>query len=291
MRHYGFSEEKNKRAQVFQDTQRLYTKNRQLAMAVLNSKTKQRFIGEKDQVATCEAKPNQDKAKIVVSKKRSFEAASAYTDKKVCVHNFASASNPGGGVVNGASAQEECLCRCSTLYPCLATDEMDKKFYGAHKRGFREGTLNALYNDDCIYTPDVVVFKTDEAIPELMDANDWYKVDILTCAAPNLRSVPSNTMNPNAGRKPVTISDEDLKKLHIKRAKRMLDIAKANGAQVVILGAFGCGAFQNPPKVVAEAMREAISEYLYDFQVIEFAVYCSPRDTANYDAFESIIRF
>lgn len=38
-------------------------------------------------------------------------------------------------------------------------------------------------------------------------------------------------------------------------------------------------------------IREAISEYLYDFQVIEFAVYCSLRDTANYDAFESIIRF
>ena len=49
-------------------------------------------------------------AQVIVSKKRSYESASTYKDKKVCVHNFASASNPGGGVTRGANAQEECLC-------------------------------------------------------------------------------------------------------------------------------------------------------------------------------------
>lgn len=74
--------------------------------------------------------------------------------------------------------------------------------------------------------------------------------------------------------------------LHKKRMGRILDIAKYFGAQVVILGAFGCGAFQNPPSVVARAMREVVMEHKRDFQIIEFAVYCPPQDTANYDIFK-----
>ena len=56
------------------------------------------------------------KERIVVSQKRTFDAASEYKGMKTAVHNFASATNPGGGVVRGANAQEECLCRCSGLY-------------------------------------------------------------------------------------------------------------------------------------------------------------------------------
>lgn len=47
------------------------------------------------------------------------------------------------------------------------------------------------------------------------------------------------------------------------------------------MGAFGCGAFCNPPEVVAEAFAETIKEFLYDFETIEFAVYCFARDTKN----------
>lgn len=57
--------------------------------------------------------------KVQVTKNRTMEAAKGYPNKKVCVLNFASACNPGGGVTKGAHAREECLCRISTLYPCL----------------------------------------------------------------------------------------------------------------------------------------------------------------------------
>ncbi len=68
-----------------------------------------------------------DETKIAVSKNRSLEVASSYAraGKKVAVLNFASATNPGGGVKHGSSAQEEALCRCSTLYPCLEQGNLE----------------------------------------------------------------------------------------------------------------------------------------------------------------------
>lgn len=94
----------------------------------------------------------------------------------MCVHNFASASNLGGGVVNGSTAQEECLCRCSSLYFCLNIQEMWDGFYRPHRKEH-----NPLHNDDIIYTPNVIVFKTDTASPRLMSEEGWYEVNVVTC--------------------------------------------------------------------------------------------------------------
>ena len=68
-----------------------------------------------------------------------------------------------------------------------------------------------------------------------------------------------------------------------------MEIAKNNGDEVVILGAFGCGAFRNNPKVVAAAMRNISQEYKYDFKVIEFAVFCRSDNTENYEIFNETI--
>ena len=203
----------------------------------------------------------------------------------MCVLNFASATNAGGGVVNGSNAQEEAICRCSTLYPCISDEKIVNQFHNKHREALKAGKMSALYNDDCIYTPRVSVFKTDTANPELMPEDKWFEVDVISCAAPNLRSKPSNAMNPNSGNKAVVLKPSELMELHMKRMRRILDLARSNGAEIVILGAFGCGAFQNPPDVVAEAMARVIKDYRYDFKAIEFAVYCSPRDTKNYDTF------
>ena len=44
--------------------------------------------------------------------------------------------------------------------------------------------------------------------------------------------------------------------LHLQRLERVFRVAAANGAEVLILGAFGCGAFCNPPAVVARAFKK-----------------------------------
>lgn len=96
-----------------------------------------------------------------------------------------------------------------------------------------------LHNNGCIYTPGVVVFKSDAYLPALLPEDEWYTVDVL------------------------------------------------------ILGAFGCGAFQNPPSVVAAAARTVVKDYLLCFGAIEFAVYCRPEHEENYTEFAkklSVIR-
>ena len=59
----------------------------------------------------------------------------------------------------------------------------------------------------------------------------------------------------------------------------------ANKAEVLLLGAFGCGAFRNPRKLVAELFSEFTEKYRGCFDVIEYAVYHTERETVNYEAF------
>lgn len=271
--------------EVFENTMEMCRTEPALAAAIKAANSAQSLIPESQPVAFS-ADGKSGRANITVSRKRTLEAASDYAraGKKVCVLNFASASNPGGGVKNGSSAQEEAICRCSTLYSSLIQNEMWGGFYGPHRN-----SGNPLHNDDCIYTPGVVVFKTDTNYPKAMPQSDWYSVNVITCAAPNLREKPSNSMNYD-GSTAVKISDADLKKLHEKRMERILSIAALNGNDVVILGAFGCGAFMNPPEVVADGMIPAIEKYRECFETIELAVYCSPRDDTNFRVFDRVMK-
>lgn len=271
-----------KNTMIFKDTEYMYQTNEKLKAAVKNSIDSQKLILA-DEMVDYEVAGG-CAGKIVVSGKRTLEASEKYAKqgKRVCVLNFASATNPGGGVVHGSSAQEEAICRCSTLYPCLNTKEMWDGFYGLHRRAD-----NPLYNDDCIFTPAVKVFKSDINFPELLPEAEWWDVDVITCAAPNLRNVPSNRMNPNAGSKKADISYDDLKTLHTARIQRIFEVAMANKADMMILGAFGCGAFCNPPELVAEVFAEFTEKYREYFDVIEYAVFHTGREMGNYEAFKN----
>ena len=275
---------RTKNAEIFRDTERRYTSDSTLMSTVQQSTQAQVFVAETDNIIIPSA-DNSEKAKVIVSGKRSLEAAESYAKqgKRVCVLNFASATNPGGGVVNGSSAQEECLCRCTTLYPCLNTDAMWSDFYKPHRKA-----NNPLYNNDCIYTPNVCVFKSDTNFPAPLPKEEWWNVNILTCAAPNLREQPSNSMNPHAGDKAVKITPAELEKLLTKRIRRIFEISSANENEVLILGAFGCGAFRNPPEIVAKVFSTVMKDYLYHFDTIEYAVYHTEREVANYEAFKKI---
>ena len=270
---------------VFEDTMKQYKSNAVLKAAVSNSIANQKFTGANEAVDLPQSKGYSPT--VTVSGKRSLEAAVEYAKlgMKTCVLNFASASNPGGGVTHGSSAQEEAICRCSTLYPCLNSGDMWGCFYTPHR-----AARNPLYNDDCIYTPDVYVIKSDTNVPKLLPESEWQKVNIITCAAPNLRPKPSNSMNPGAGDKQAKVTDEELAELLCSRVRRIFEIAAANGNEALILGAFGCGAFMNPPIVVAKVFAEQLKAFGSNFKAIEFAVFHTEREAQNYNAFKAVIK-
>lgn len=216
-------------------------------------------------------------AKVKVTKNSSFNAARNYNGK-VAVLNFASATNPGGGVTKGSTAQEECLCRCSTLYPVLSDSRFDIPYYGLHKR---DG--DALHNNDIIYSPNIYIIKSDNYTNLFRPST----VNVITCAAPNLRETPANAYKHERGERP-NISDKELLKLHENRGRCILRVAAENGNETVILGAFGCGAFKNKPEIVAQAYKNILPEFINHFKNIEFAVFCG-RDTVNYDTFKRIL--
>ncbi len=104
-----------------------------------------------------------------------------------------------------------------------------KSFYIPHR-----DAGDPLYNDDIIYSPDVQVIKTDTSMPERMVEADWYPVNVITCAAPNLREHPSNAMNPNAGSHAAQITEQELQVLLEKRIRRIFAVAAADHNSVLV---------------------------------------------------------
>lgn len=268
------------RIEIFQDTLEWIRTDSDLSASVRKAKEKTKVFYEDDYPKFDSSRTK--KQEVVVTDHRSFQAAMNLAkenpDARIAVLNFANAFHAGGGVVTGARAQEECLCRCSTLYPLLYRKTLRDSFYKHH---YDLGTQKA--SDSMIYTEGVVICKTDEDYPRRMKKEDWVTVDVMTVAAPDLRTSPNK--HANLIGEAINMNSAELFGYHVKRAIHILTIAAAKKADILVLGAFGCGAFKNDPNVVAKAYQVAIEVFPKVFEKIEFAVYCSPKDQKNYDAF------
>lgn len=266
---------------VFNDTMGWIAENPKLSASVAAGKKRTHVYFEEDYPRFDERKTYAEE--VTVTGDRSFQAAMRLRhenpDAKIAVMNFANAFHPGGGVKHGSNAQEECLCRTSTLYPLIHRKSLYNSYYKLHND---LGSPKAT--DSLIYTPGVIVCKTDEDHPQRMPESDWAEVDVITIAAPDLHD--SITFYDATLGHGTSMSDAELFACHVKRAIHMLTCAAAEGAEILVLGAFGCGAFCNDPDVVALAYRVAIEVFPNVFKKIEFAVYCPPGGSANYEAFK-----
>lgn len=275
---------REERIAVFEDTQNWIKVDEELLASIDYAKKHTQVFYEDDYPAFRLLKTYD--TDITVTKSRSFEAAMRLAGEnagsKIAVMNFANAFHAGGGVTSGASAQEECLCRTSTLYPLLYRRTLRDAFYAHHKK---LDTPKA--SDSLVYTEGVVICKSDEDLPQRLPKEEWVKVDVITVAAPDLRD-RSNMHVPLVG-DGAYMNDAELFGYHVKRAIHVFTCAAAKGVDILVLGAFGCGAFRNNPEVVARAYKTALAEFPKVFKKIEFAVYCSPRDMRNYEVFSSVL--
>ncbi len=178
---------------------------------------------------------------------------------KTAVLNFASYKNPGGGFLTGSRAQEEALCHESTLYNVLK--EMNH-FYEWNNLNLNKG----LYQDRAIYSPDIIFEREGEMV----------KCDVITCASPNWSAASHRC------------TLEENEKALADRIRLVLEIAKDNKVNTLILGAYGCGVFQQNPEVVARLFREIAKEVFknYSIEIIFAIIPALPGQTDNLAAFK-----
>ena len=160
---------REERVKIFEDTMDWINTDKDLSDSVNNAKNHTEIFYEDDypefnQKNICDTQ-------ITVTRHRSFEAAIKLhkTDitSKIAVLNFANAFHAGGGVTTGSSAQEESLCRTSTLYPLIYRKYLRDTFYKHH---FERNNPKAT--DSLIYTEGVIICKTDEDLPQRMKKED-----------------------------------------------------------------------------------------------------------------------
>ena len=113
----GFVDYREINRAVMDNTMEMCSHINALKDSIDNSVRNEYVVYQSEAFEAGDVKPNPE-IKIIVSKKRTYEAAEAYRGKKVCYLDFANNHNIGGAPWS-AGAQEESMCRISTLYTCL----------------------------------------------------------------------------------------------------------------------------------------------------------------------------
>jgi uncharacterized protein (TIGR02452 family) len=175
---------------------------------------------------------------------------------------MASYKRPGGGVYNGARAQEECLFRCSNL-----THVVSNNFY-------------PLQENETLYTKDAIFFKDKE-----YDYMDPITCDVVTIAALRLHGVIGEN-----GEMSYESDVADYRKITKDKIRLMVSLAAKNGVKNLILGAWGCGVFNNDPTTMSQYFSEVLigEGYSVDFNSIVFAIINDHNSVGNnFDIFNN----
>jgi uncharacterized protein (TIGR02452 family) len=187
----------------------------------------------------------------------SFELAIKYKTEGLnpLVLNMASAYKPGGGVANGRTAQEEELFRRSNAHQTHLVS-----YY-------------PLKNNEVIYSPTVTIIK-DRNYKKIKEVT----VSMVACAAIKEPKLKNNQY-----------SNTDYKIMYNKiEALFLLGIQKKHDS--LVLGALGCGVYNNPPEEVADMFNDMNKKYGNFFKKIGYGILVvKTKDQDNLDIFTNIL--
>ena len=177
--------------------------------------------------------------------------------------NMASATHPGGGVEKGSGAQEEQLCRRSTLLLSLYQYKREKaKIYPQLNIKYREKQYPLHPQFGGIYSPKVTFFREGEGLGYRLSDEPFF-ANVITVAGVSHPPLDKNgLMYPR--------EQEQTKN----KIRTILRIALEHYHDSIVLGALGCGAFANPPAQVAKLFHEVFEEpeFKDQFKKVVFAI-------------------
>ena len=164
---------------------------------------------------------------------------------RIAILNMASPLRPGGGVLTGATSQEESLCSRTTLYPALR-----EEFYRLPEIGG-------------VYTPDVLVCRGwDKSSTDLFPTKDRFYVDVVTAAMlrfPDIKAQSGDSENAKKKKDDTMVYEREAdRELALAKMKAVMRTLQANGVDRVVLGAWGCGAYANPVNEIAQGWRKVL---------------------------------
>ena len=196
----------------------------------------------------------------------SLEAANGFDN--VLVMNFANAHRPGGGFLDGARAQEESLCRCSTLYASISSDK-SKEMYDYNNR--MNDPLDSNY---MLLSKNVAVFRDFNCNPLPEEA--VYIVSVVTVPAPNKNGRACN------------VKQSEIDECMQDRIEKMLWMAARKGYSNLVLGAWGCGAFGHDARTVAQYFYNAFFEGVEFHEFFDTVCFAIPHDEDKLQAFQEV---
>ena len=194
---------------------------------------------------------------------------------KPAVLNMASLYHPGGGVLQGSGAQEEELCRRSTLAISLYQFSLPGGRYGdladmvRVKRRAERYPMDNTYGG--IYSPGITFFRgTQEEGYALLD--EPFQAAVISVASLNYNPKHGHNTLDNGN---IPEADKPILK---EKIRTILRIGALKGHDSLVLGALGCGAFCTPPAQMARLFHEVFneSEFQGRFRKIVFAIIDSP---------------